>query len=58
MPAGWEVDDFEDVHINIRRGVVIQQIRKRIAALEGGISKWWTVVKNGKEGDPISLHDM
>ena len=54
MPAGWEVDDFEDVHINIRRGVVIQQIRKRIAALEGGISKWWTVVKNGKEGDPIS----
>ena len=57
MPAGFDLEDFEHLHINARRMIVIHAIQKRIKALEGGISEWWTVVKNGKEGDPISWHE-
>ena len=57
MPAGFDLEDFEHLHINARRMIVINAIQKRTKALEGGISEWWTVVKNGKEGDPISWHE-
>ena len=57
MPAGFDPEDFDHLHINARRNIVIQTIQKRIKALEGGILEWWTVVKNGKEGDPISWHE-
>ena len=57
MPAGFDPEDFDHLHINARRNIVIQTIQKRIKALEGGISEWWTVVKNGKEGDPITWHE-